>query len=179
VIGPEGTIYFPKVGEINLFDLTIPEAKSLVDSRIKKVFKEKYSLSFRLEVPRQVQVYLSGSESKPLYVANKRYVNIYGEVAKSGRFEYLPEKKFSDYISYAGGFSRQANSHACSITRKGNKYKINGSDVIFNGNEKNDLAIMPGDVINVPKNMFYFSDFASFAAMAYGLLAFYNTFLKN
>ncbi len=177
VIGPDGKIFFPKVGEMILLGLTIPEAKLLIDQKIKDVYKEKYIFSFRLIQPRQIRIYLSGSEDKPLYMGEKKFVSIYGEVAKSGRFEFLPGKKFSDYISYAGGPTPRANLSWCTITRKDNKIAVNGSDIIFDGKADKDMEILPGDVINVPAQFFYFTDFGSFSSMLLTFVALYNTFI--
>jgi polysaccharide export outer membrane protein len=178
LIGPDGKIFFPQVGEIGLMGLTIPQAKKLIDSRIKNIYKEKYTFSLRLLKPRQVQIYLTGSEEKPLYIGEKKFVSVYGEVARSGRFEYLPGKKFSDYISYAGGPLPRANLSVTTITRQNSKYYINGSDVIFNGNTAKDLEIEPGDVINIPAQFVYFTDLGSFSTTVFTILALYNTFLK-
>jgi len=178
-LGPDGKIYFPNVGEIDLLGLTIPQAKDLIDQKIKTLYPKKYQFSFLLIQPRRMQVYLSGQENKPLYMGNSSYVYVYGEVSKSGRFEYLPGKKFSDYISYAGGPAAQANLDGSTITRNGQKFNIKGSGVIFDGNIKADMEIMPGDVINVPRNFFYFTDFMSFSTLAFTILAFYNTFIKK
>jgi polysaccharide export outer membrane protein len=178
VVGPDGKVYFPRVGEVNLLGLTIPEAKKLVNSRIRDIYKENYDFSFRLVQPRKVRLYLSGTEDKPLYMGEKKFVYVYGEVSRKGRFEYLPGKKFSDYISYAGGPTPRANLAAASITRGKNRFGINGSDVIFNGDSSRDMEILPGDVINVPANFFYFSDFGSFSSMIFTMVALYNTFLR-
>jgi protein involved in polysaccharide export with SLBB domain len=178
-IGPDGKIFFPKIGEISLVGKNIPEAKLLVDAQIKQVYKEKYLLSFRLFQPRRIQVYLTGSEDKPLYIGEKKFVSIYGEVSRSGRYEYIPGKKFTDYISYAGGPTPRANLSFASISRQNQKININGSDVIFNGNVAADLDIQPGDVINVPAQFFYFTDFGSFSSMLLTFVALYNTFIKQ
>jgi len=178
VIGPDGKIFFPKVGEIDLLGKTIPEAKDLIDEKIEAAYKEKYELSFRLAQPRRVQIYLTGSEQKPLYISEKKFVSVYGEVAKGGRFEYLPGKKFSDYISYAGGPTPRANLALATITRQNEKFSIDGSDVIFNGNTSKDMEIMPGDVINIPAQFFYFTDFGSFSNMLLTMVLLYNTFVK-
>ena len=178
-IGPDGSIFFPRIGEINLLGLSIEEAKRKTDSQIRKIYKEKYVLSFRLRMPRQVQLYLTGSENRPFFVGEKNFVSVYGEVSKAGRFEYLPNKKFSDYISYAGGPNPGANLSWSTITRKNEKIAINGYDVVFNGIREKDIDVMPGDVINVPKQFFYINDFASFTSVLYSILAFYNTFLKR
>lgn len=175
-VGPDGKIFFPKVGEIFLLGKNIPEAKQLVDSRIREVYKEKYALSFRLFQPRRVQVYLTGSEDKPLYIGEKKFVSVYGEVFRSGRYEYIPGKKFSDYISYAGGPTPRANLSFSSISRQNQRIGINGSAVIFDGKAADDVEIQPGDVINVPAQFFYFTDFGSFSTMVFTMLALYNTF---
>jgi protein involved in polysaccharide export with SLBB domain len=177
-IGPDGKIFFPEIGEIDLAGKTVPEAKVLVDSKIRQKYSEKYIFSFRLVQPRKIQVYLTGSDDKPLYIGEKKFVSIYGEVSKSGRFEYIPGKKFSDYISYAGGPTPRANLSYSSISRKDQKININGSDVIFNGKTEADVLILPGDVINVPAQFFYFTDFGSFSSMLLTFIALYNTFIK-
>ncbi|MFA6169567.1 MAG: polysaccharide biosynthesis/export family protein [Candidatus Margulisiibacteriota bacterium] len=177
-IGPDGKIFFPKVGEILLLGKTIPDAKQTINEKIKSVYKEKYLFSFRLVQPRRVQIYLTGSEDKPLYVGEKKYVSVYGEVARAGRFEYIPGRNFSDYISYAGGPTQRANLSSSTITRKDKKFTVNGAGIIFNGNLKDDMAIEPGDVINVPAQFFYFTDFGSFSAMILTFVALYSTFLK-
>lgn len=178
VVGPDGKIFFPQVGEIGLLGLTIPNAKKLIDGRIKEIYKEKYTFSFRLVKPRQIQIYLTGSEEKPLYIGEKKFVSVYGEVQKSGRFEFLPGKKFSDYISYAGGPTPRAHLSLATITRQDQKYNINGSDVIFNGNTSKDMGIEPGDVINIPAQFIYFTDLGSFSTTIFTILALYNTFIK-
>jgi protein involved in polysaccharide export with SLBB domain len=178
-IGPDGKIFFPEIGEIDLAGKTMSEAKTIVDSRIRQKYREKYVFSFRLLQPRKVQIYLTGSDDKPLFIGEKKFVSIYGEVAKSGRFEYIPGKKFSDYISYAGGPTPRANLSYASVSRKDSKINVNGSDVIFNGKAEADLEIQPGDVINVPAQFFYFTDFGSFSTMLLTFVALYNTFIKR
>jgi protein involved in polysaccharide export with SLBB domain len=178
IVGPDGKIFFPKVGEINVVELTIPQAKKLMDEKIRKIYAEKYTFSLLLRQPRRVQIYLTGSEDKPLYLGEKKFVSVYGEVYRSGRFEYLPGKRFSDYISYAGGPAPRAHLSMATITRQNKKYSINGSDVIFNGNASKDMGIEPGDVINIPAQFIYFTDLGSFSSTVFTILALYNTFIK-
>ncbi|MFA4884244.1 MAG: polysaccharide biosynthesis/export family protein [Candidatus Margulisiibacteriota bacterium] len=175
VVGPDGKIFIPKVGEIELLGLTIPEGKKLIDQKIKEVYKEKFTFSFRLVQPRKVQIYLSGSDDKPLYLGEKKFVYVYGQVQRSGRFEYLSGKKFSDYISFAGGPTAQANFSASTITRGDKQVGADGSDIIFNGRSEKDIEVMPGDVINVPAQFFYFSDFTSFTSLVFTTIALYKT----
>ena len=178
VVGPDGKIYFPRVGEIYLLGLTVPEAKELIDYKISEIYKEDYVFSFRLNQPRKIKVYLTSSDSEPLYVSERKFVSVYGDVARRGRYEYLPNKGFSDYISYAGGPNDSASLSAATVTRGKHKYYINGSKVIFDGDRSEDIEIMPGDVINVPKRFIYFSDLASFSSVVLTILGLYNTFLR-
>lgn len=124
----------------------------------------------------------SDSNNKLLFEGHETYIYVYGEVMRSGRFEYVPGKRLSDYLSYAGGPTARALLSSVSLTRqvegKANKYTINASNVLYDGNSKNDVEIIGGDVINVPGNFFYFSDFSSFASMLFTGLALYNTFVK-
>jgi protein involved in polysaccharide export with SLBB domain len=178
-IGPDGKIYYPKIGELYLSGLEITKAKELINKKIKQIYNGQYSFSLRLLQPKLVQLYLSGADNKPAYMVENNFVYIYGEVAKAGRFEFLPNKKFSDYISYAGGPTARASLSAATITRAGKKYNINAADVIFNGNLKADMEIMSGDVVNVPNQFFYFNDFYSLTSLLYAFLAFYSTFIKK
>ncbi|HTY14063.1 MAG TPA: polysaccharide biosynthesis/export family protein [Candidatus Omnitrophota bacterium] len=140
-----------------------------------------------VEVPDSDNVLISqyqdkGNNDKLLFEGKETFVFIYGEVAKGGRFEFIPGKKLSDYLSYAGGPTGRALLGGVTITRqvegKAQKYSVDASDILYNGNSKNDAEILGGDVINVPGNFFYFSDFSSFANMLFTGLALYNTFVK-
>jgi protein involved in polysaccharide export with SLBB domain len=103
-------------------------------------------------------------------------------VARSGRFEYVPGRRVSDYISYAGGPTVKALLGWTSVARQENgkakKLQIDVSDIIYNGNSRNDIEVMGGDVISVPGNFFYFADFASFVNMILLGLTLYSTATK-
>jgi len=141
-----------------------------------------------IEVPSADNVLVSQSEpgsanDKLLFEGKENFVYMYGEVVKSGRYEFVPGKRLSDYISYAGGPTPKALLGSVSITRQVNgkpkKIDVNASDVIYNGNEKNDFEILGGDVVSVPGNWFYFSDIYSFSSLVFTLLALYTTFAKR
>lgn len=115
---------------------------------------------------------------KLLFEGKETYVYVYGEVARSGRFEFVPGKRISDYISYAGGATGRALLGGVTLTRhvngKPQQYKIDVSDILYNGNSNNDIEVLSGDVIKVPGNFFYFTDFASFANTVILALTLYN-----
>ncbi|OGC33844.1 hypothetical protein A3J90_00785 [candidate division WOR-1 bacterium RIFOXYC2_FULL_37_10] len=125
---------------------------------------------------------MSDSDDKLLFEGKESFVYVYGEVGNRGRFEFVPGRRVSDYISYAGGPTGKALLDFVSLTRhqggKSEKYRINVSDIIYNGNYEKDMEVSGGDVINVPGNFFYFSDFASFANTILLALTLYGSLVK-
>ena len=97
----------------------------------------------------------------------QRYVYVYGEVADPGRFGFLEGAKLSDYFNFAGGPTSRANLGWVSVVRnvkgKPEVYTVNANDLIYKGVKDHDIVITPGDIIKVPANFFYFTDFATFA----------------
>lgn len=118
-----------------------------------------------------------------LFEGKESFVYIYGEVVKSGRFEYIPGKKLSDYISYAGGPTGKALLRLTTITRqvngKSEQIKVNAYDSIYNSDAKNDIEILGGDVVNIPGNFFYVPDFTSFANMVLLGFTLYATVVRR
>ena len=273
LVGADGKIFFPNIGEIYLSGLSLSQSKKKIDTEIKKIYNEPYKLYVLLNQPKKVKIYLSGMVKSPgpievydgsrisevldeaggvasggsnryvyikrigadgkeglikadlfkayrskdlskdiqieardivevpdandvlissnknidendklLFEGKETFIYIYGAVNKGGRFEFIPGHKLSDYLSYADGPTNRALLGSVGITRqvggKAQKLSIDASDILYNGNSKNDVEIFGGDVINVPVNFFYFSDFSSFASMIFTGLALYNTFVK-
>lgn len=114
--------------------------------------------------------------------AIKAYVYVYGEIGKGGRFDYMPGRKLSDYINLAGGPRAKANLSGLTVTRqehgKPKVYRIDASRILHRGITDSDIEIFAGDVINIPGNFFYFSDFASFANTVLLALTLYTTVAK-
>ncbi len=178
-----GTIFFPNIGEVKLSGMTISDAKTKLIKNIGKYFKENYSLSLVLKEPRMLRVYLGGDSSIPaLKYYDEQYVFVYGEVQRGGRYSYFPGRKLSDYINMAGGPGTRAALDGATLTRDdlgGRKFfNVNASDVMYKGQIEKDMYVMPGDIINVPANFFYFSDFASFTSTVFMAISLYTT-LQN
>lgn len=108
----------------------------------------------------------------------RAYIYVYGEVGRPGRIDFQPGLKLSDYVNQAGGPTVKANLSSVSITRQENGkakvYNINMSEVLQRGNLKYDVELYGGDVVFVPGNFFYFSDFGSFASTVFTAVALYN-----
>lgn len=178
-IASNGKIFFPNIGEIKLSGLKLDEAKKHLKEEISKKFKEPFSISVFLKKPRLTRVYLSKDDYIQSLANLEQYVYIYGEVARPGRYTYFAGRKLSDYINLAGGPTAPANLSYVTITRNENgktkKYNVNAENVLFKADSSQDIQIMAGDIISVPKNWFYFSDFASFANLILLSLTLYAT----
>jgi protein involved in polysaccharide export with SLBB domain len=114
--------------------------------------------------------------------AIKSYVYVYGEVARSGTFGFVPGQTLSDYINSAGGPTVRANLSGVTVTRQENGkpkvYHINASDVLRKGMDDKDIEIYAGDVVSVPGNFFYIPDFTSFLNTILLTLTLYSTVSK-
>ncbi|MBU0630341.1 MAG: SLBB domain-containing protein [Candidatus Margulisbacteria bacterium] len=272
LVGADGKIYFPNIGEIYISGVSLDQAKNKINNEIKSRYRNNYQLSVLLSQPKKVKIYLSGMVKNPgplsvydnlrvseviaqsggvasgasnrfiyirrkatngkeilfaadlfeayrsrdlskdlrvqagdiievpdsdnlllsqtqekendklLFEGKETFVYVYGEVNKSGRFEYVPGKRLSDYISYAGGPTARALLSGTTVSRGENgqarKINIDVADAIYNGKKEKDIELIGGDVVNVPGNFFYFSDFSSFASMIFTGVALYNTFKR-
>lgn len=115
--------------------------------------------------------------------AVKSYVYVYGYVARSGTYGYVQGQSLSDYINLAGGPTAPGNLTGVSVTRQENGhpkvYHVDASKILYKGTTENNLEIYAGDVIYVPGNFFYFSDFGSFANTILLALTLYTAVLRK
>lgn len=179
LISSDGTIFFPNIGVIKLSGLKMKEAEKAISKELSKKFKERFQISVVLKQPRLTKVFLSQDEYIQSLANINSFVYVYGEVSRPGRYNYFSGKKLSDYINLAGGPATAANLAYVTVTRNENgrskSYYIDAYNIMFKGDGTNDMQILQGDIIQVPKNWFYFSDFASFANMVLLSLTFYAT----
>ncbi|MBB5647187.1 polysaccharide biosynthesis/export family protein [Pedobacter cryoconitis] len=131
MLNAEGTVTVPKLGEVNLLGLTIPQAKE----KLTKEFK-KWIVNPIIEIK----------------VLNKE-VSILGELKTPGK--YLLEKSNNtliDIISRAGDFDFYANKKEIQIIRiVNNKPVTHISDLTKMDNYlASNIQLHPGDVIYVP-----------------------------
>lgn len=178
-IANNGSVFFPNIGEIRLSGLKLNEAREHMKKEISKKFSEPFTIAIVLKQPRLTRVYLSRDEYVQSLANLEKFVYIYGEVSRPGRYTYFAGRKLSDYLNLAGGPSNAANLSYVSVTRNENgsskKYNVNADKILFKADRSYDMVINDGDVIQVPKNWFYFSDFVSFASLVMLTLTFYAT----
>jgi polysaccharide export outer membrane protein len=147
VIGPDGYIGFPLVGQVKASGLTPRALEDVLRSRLAKNYTGQLDVTVALSaVNRELE-----DESKP-----KVYVS--GEVLRPGPLFARPTINISQAIALAGGLSPFAASRRIQIHRQ-----VRGVDEILLFDYKafqagiepnNNIALRSGDVIIVPERGF-------------------------
>jgi polysaccharide export outer membrane protein len=81
-------------------------------------------------------------------------VNIFGEVNKPGYYYVTATDKLADLIAMAGGPTPDANVNNITLTRNGSELNVDGENIIKSGNKQNDIALLSGDQIYIPRKWF-------------------------
>lgn len=81
-----------------------------------------------------------------------RYFHVRGEVRSPGRFQYLGEMTILKAVASAGDFTDFANKRGVTITRAGRKISVDCEKA--QKNPQHDVAILPDDLIIVPRRFF-------------------------
>ena len=126
-ISHNGTIDYPLIGELNMQGLTVAEAESLLDKKL------------RGDYLIEPQISVSIASYRPFFVN--------GAVKQPGRFEYQPGMTVRRAVVIAGDFTDRASRSKIYIIKEGqssdSRKKI-----------KQDEPIGPGDTITVKESLF-------------------------
>ena len=144
VVGPDGMIGFPLVGQIRVGGLTPQEVENLLRTRLQKNYTEKLDITVaRAALNRDLE-----EETKP-----KVYVT--GEVLRPGPYFVRPTINVMQAIALAGGLGPFAARQRIQLHRK-----IDGVDSIFifdyyaytsGTNTADNINLRSGDIIIVPE----------------------------
>ncbi len=142
IVGADGTISFPYLGEIYIENLSIAEVKSKIEEGLKKGF---------INYP-VVAVSLISSKSKKVFV--------FGEVRGAGGFDYEDKMTVMKAISRAGGLREDGTYGKVTVRRKtsDNEYKNIPIDLkgVTEGSMTGDMLLQPNDSVVVGRNSIYF-----------------------
>jgi polysaccharide export outer membrane protein len=135
-VSEEGRITLPLLGEVGVGDLT----KFEVEKKLAGLAGEKIVLNPQVTV--HIVEYLS------------RRVSVVGAVEKPGPFELLGRQTVLAAISEAGGLTRDAGEEIIVIRQQPGggsaSIRISIDGLFVQGDPKLNIALEPGDVINVP-----------------------------
>ncbi len=131
-IDDQGVISLPLIGIVNAAGIT----PSDLSQRIRETYVTK-------RIYTTVDVSVSVTE---------RYVYVGGEVQRPGRIVWTPDLTVTKAIQAAGGFTLYAREASVSLVREQNAYPFNVT--LAQRNPAEDLRLMPGDSIQVPRSAF-------------------------
>ena len=144
VVGPDGYIGFPLVGQIKASGLTPRALEDLLRSRLQKSYTGQLDVTVAMaDINKE-----SEDETKP-----KVYIS--GEVLRPGPYFVRPTINVMQALSLAGGLSPFAARQRIQLHRK-----IQGTDSIFlfdynaylsGANTADNIDLKPGDIIVVPE----------------------------
>ncbi|MCB9554687.1 MAG: polysaccharide biosynthesis/export family protein [Deltaproteobacteria bacterium] len=135
-VSSEGTIDYPLVGRIHVAGKA-PEAVS-------SLLKTKLAAGY-LKAP-HVAVFAEG-------YAKKRKVFVWGQVRKSGTFDYTSNMTVIEALTLAGGVTPLADKNGISIMRIENGQRKRYSLPMGSG-QSSSYPLRPGDVVFVPERVF-------------------------
>jgi polysaccharide export outer membrane protein len=131
-VSGDGSVTMPLVGSVEVGGLTKKEAEKKIAAALETKYVNNASVSINIKEYKSKQV------------------SILGAVKNPGAYYILSNRTLLQLLSDAGGLTPQAGSK-CFVFRSGSpKIEVDLNELMNSGNEKFNIPVMPGDVINVP-----------------------------
>lgn len=125
LIGADGMIALPLVGNINAQGVSVRELESRIQDALRPDFLKNPAVNVE--------------------VLNYRPFYILGEVDKPGSFPYVSGMRVVNAVALAGGYTARASKEGIFIERTGSKERIKATS---------QTLVLPGDVIQVQERFF-------------------------
>lgn len=131
-IDEQGLISLPYIGTINAAGVTTSDlAQRIRETYITRKFYNALEVSVSV---------------------TERYVYVGGEITRPGRIIWTPDLTLTKAIQSAGGFTLYAKETKVTLVRDRQAYDVNIK--LAQRNPTQDLLLMPGDSIQVPRSPF-------------------------
>jgi len=132
----DGTVSLPLLGVVQAAGLT----KTGFEARVRDLLEQRFLLD--------PQVTISVTEFR------SKQVSVIGAVTNPGTYQMIGPRTLLQMISEAGGLTKEAGDQII-ILRKtesgvADRLSLDLDDLVIHGNPELNLALRPGDVINVP-----------------------------
>ena len=146
-ISESGFLSLPLVGEVPMSNMTTREAQDLLKSLYRRYFVDPQVLV-------ECQADAGGG------VSPWGYITVLGRVRNPGQVNIPPTRDLtvSRAIQLAGGLDTSAQGSAIRVTRargsESEQYTVNLDRIGSEGQTKDDIQLLPGDVVYVPEMLF-------------------------
>jgi protein involved in polysaccharide export with SLBB domain len=131
IVNPEGKIFFPNIGEIDLYGLNLKEAKAKMSRKIRSKYRERFTLSLMLTDPKKIKIYVTGQ------VANPGIHTVYGW------------SRVSEVVK-AVGIASGGSKRNVIIKRDDEIINVDLYEIYYGGNVDKDITVEMGDVLEIP-----------------------------
>ncbi len=139
MLGPDGALYLPDFGTIDLNGLSQQEAQQTLTAILSQYYSP-------ITLVLKVKSY-----------QNDEYVVIMGAVMEPGVYPIKNRITLIRAIGQAKGFTNDANLRAIKLVRNGNDvspYRVNANKIIKRGDFSHDYQLQANDIIIVPTKLF-------------------------
>lgn len=131
-VDEQGYLFFPLVGKVYVRDKTLPEARTLLTSKLKRYFKNP-----------KIDINIAEFRSQ--------MVTMSGEVNNKGALPITNvPMHLLDAVNLAGGASKQADLRHVKWTHSGQDYVISLYDVLHNKAGSLNPLLSGGDIVHIP-----------------------------
>lgn len=132
VIGPDGQMSMPLIGDFKAVGLTLRGLQDLITEKLKEYIHDPV-----------VNVQLLRNNSKQY--------TVFGEVGRTGPFPLLRQTTILDALAACGGFKDFSNPKKIYLLRGTKKYFFNYKEVIQGKHMEQNIPLEDGDLIVVPE----------------------------
>ena len=137
LVSPQGEIFFPYVGNLQVSGHTLGEIRARVSARLARYIQNP-----------QLDVRVAAFRSQR--------VNVSGRVARPGFFALTDvPMTLVEVLNLAGGPTAEAALQSVRLTRQGTSYEFDVLSLLESGDLSQNVLLVNGDLVYVPENSFY------------------------
>lgn len=135
-VTPEGKVFIPNLGPVNVGGLTVAEATKRLRSSLATIYEGLYDGSVQMKIS--------------LSTIRSIQVNVMGEVGASGTYTVPSLATLFHVLYLAGGVNELGTMRSIKVYRGGALFsEVDVYDFILNGNSNGDIALRDGDLITI------------------------------
>ncbi len=155
---PDGTINLPRLGTLFVSDLTLQEAKNLVEEKYKKIIRNPI-VYLDLITPKSIRITITGEVNSPgIYTLTKTENNNLSNIdgGETSTISYSGWPTIVEALQRAGGIKQNADLRNLTLTRysheseKSMEYKINLWEALSSGDHTQNPLVFDRDYIYLP-----------------------------